>query len=247
MRRYGCLLLVFALIGCAGEEQAADPPTVRAAECRWTEEAIKIDAELTEPAWAKAQRVQEFAVYWQKRKAKSATKARLLWDDRYLYFAAEMEDADLYGQVKDFNGPTWHDDVFELFFKPDADKLLYYEFQANVLNTRLELLLPSRGAGGWERFGPLTKLGTESAVKLQGTLNDWRDRDTGWVVEGRIPWSAFATSAGRPKPGTKWRFALCRYDYSKDFDQVETSSSAPLTQPNFHRYEDYGELTFVGK
>jgi hypothetical protein len=218
---------------------------VRAAECRWAAEPIKIDAAIDEPAWQKAQVLQDFAVYWLKRKAKSATKARLLWDDRYLYFAAEMEDTDLYGQVKDHNGMTWHDDVFELFFKPDANKLAYYEFQVNVLNTRLELFLPSRGAGGYDRFAPLTKFGMESAVKLQGTLNNWKDTDVGWTVEGRIPWTAFEATGGRPKPGDKWRFALCRYDYSVAFDRVETSSTAPLTQPDFHRYEDYGELTFV--
>jgi hypothetical protein len=244
-------MFLCCLSGCAaGEEQqqspsGGDPPVVRAAECRWTNEAIKIDAEINESAWQKAQVLQDFAVYWLKRKARTATKARLLWDERYLYFAAEMEDSDLYGQVKDPNGMTWHDDVFELFFKPDADKLAYYEFQVNVLNTRLELFLPSRGAGGYDRFAPLTKLGMESAVKLQGTLNDHRDKDTGWAVEGRIPWNAFEATGGRPKPGAKWKFALCRYDYSVAFDAVETSSTAPLTQPSFHRYEDYGELTFV--
>lgn len=244
-----CLLLlpVCFLCGCAAAEaqHAGDPPTVRAAECRWAADPIKIDAAIDEPAWQKAQVLQDFAVYWLKRKAKSATKARLLWDDRYLYFAAEMEDADLYGQVKDPNGMTWHDDVFELFFKPDANKLAYYEFQVNVLNTRLELFLPSRGAGGYDRFAALTKFGMESAVKLQGTLNNHKDTDIGWTAEGRIPWTAFEATGGRPKPGDKWRFALCRYDYSVAFDRVETSSTAPLTQPDFHRYEDYGELTFV--
>ena len=49
------------------------------------------------------------------------------------------------------------------------------------------------------------------------------------------------------KPGAKWRFALCRYDYSATLDNPELSSTAPLTQPSFHRYEDYGALTFVGQ
>jgi hypothetical protein len=245
MLRMWCFLPLCCLIGCAALEEQADPPAVRAAECRWAADPIKIDANLDEPAWPKAQLLSDFAVFWQKRKAKTATKARLLWDERYLYFAAELEDSDLFGQVKDHNGRIWHDDVFELFFKPDADKLTYYEFQVNVLNTRLELFLPSRGAGGYDRFAPLTKFGMESAVKLQGTLGDWKDKDTGWTIEGRIPWTAFDASGGRPRPGGKWRFALCRYDYSVAFDAVETSSTAPLTQPNFHRYEDYGELTFV--
>src|SRR5262249_29706043 len=154
----------------------------------------------------------------------------LLWDRRYLYFAAEMEDADLYADVKEHNGMTWSNDVFELFFKPSADKLAYYEFQVNALNTRLELFLPSRGAGGYQRFAGDGSLGMESAVKLRGTLNNWTDQDEGWTVEGRIPWTAFKATGGAPEPGAHWKFALCRYDYSVAFDQPELSSTAPLTQ-----------------
>ena len=116
----------------------------------------------------------------------------------------------------------------------------------NAANTPLELFLPSRGSGGYRRFAPVTRLGLESAVRLRGTLNRWEDKDRGWTVEGRIPWTAFKPTGGRPRPGAKWRFALCRYDYSVTLDRPELSSTAPLTEPDFHRYEDYGELTFVG-
>ena len=116
----------------------------------------------------------------------------------------------------------------------------------NPLNTQLELFLPSRGSGGYDRFAPLTRLGMETAVRLQGTLNKWDDRDVGWTVEGRIPWTAFKATGGRPKSGDKWKFALCRYDYSATLERPELSSTAPLTEPDFHRYEDYGELEFVG-
>ena len=85
------------------------------------------------------------------RKARSATKARLLWDSDYLYFCAEMEDVDLYADVKEHNGMCWTNDVFELFFKPHEDKLGYYEFQVNAANTQLEMFLPSRGAGAAHR------------------------------------------------------------------------------------------------
>jgi hypothetical protein len=247
-----CLLPVaLCFAGCAAPAAAPvaaepDPPAVRAAECRWAAVPIRIDGVIDEAAWQKAQVLQEFSVYWQKRKAKTATKARLLWDDTYLYFAADMEDHDLYADVKTHNGMTWTNDVFELFFKPAEDNLRYYEFQVNAANTRLELYLPSRGSGTYQRFGPTTRFGMESAVKLQGTLNNHEDRDTGWTVEGRIPWTAFAAAGGKPKAGAKWRFALCRYDYSVTLDRPELSSTAPLTQPDFHRYEDYGALTFVG-
>lgn len=77
-------------------------------------------------------------------------------------------------------------------------------------------------------------------------MNNWQDKDTGWTVEGRIPLTAFEVSGATPQPGAKWRFALCRYDYSAAFERPETSSTAPLTQSDFHRYEDYSELVFVG-
>jgi hypothetical protein len=250
------LLGAVALPGCvetdttlpAGARAAQDPgpPAVRSAECRRARGEIRIDGRLDEAAWGNAQVLEAFSVYWLKRKAKTATRARLLWDDRYLYFAADMEDSDLYADVKEHNGMTWTNDVFELFFKPSAKALAYYEFQVNALNTRLELFLPSRGSGGYQRFAPKTKAGMESAVKLRGTLNKWQDKDEGWTVEGRIPWTAFKATGGRPKAGDVWRFALCRYDYSVAFDQPELSSTAPLTRPDFHRYEDYGELKFVG-
>jgi hypothetical protein len=245
------LLVLWALDRFAGRADPAAPeerpPVVRAAECRWATGPIAIDGKLDEPAWAKAQVLTDFAVYWQNRKPRTATKARLLWDDKYLYFAAEMEDSDLYADIKERNGRTWFNDVFELFFKPGEDKLAYYEFQVNAANTQLELFLPSRGSGGWDRFAPLTRFGMESAVTLDGTLNNYMDKDNGWTVEGRIPLTAFELGGGRPHVGSKWRFALCRYDYSVAFDRVETSSTAPLTVPDFHRYEDYGQLTFVGR
>ena len=186
----------------AADDEA--PPVVREAECRRAQARIKIDGVIDEVAWDKAQVLQGFSAFWDRRKAKSATKARLLWDDEYLYFCAEMEDVDLYADVKEHNGMCWTNDVFELFFKPAEDKLPYYEFQVNALNTVLEMYLPSRGAGGYQRFAPLGNLGMESAVKLDGTLNDWTDKDKGWTVEGvrgdRRPAQAGGEMALRPVP-----------------------------------------------
>jgi hypothetical protein len=231
------LFLACGLAGCAAEEKAREGPAVgvvRRAECRRATSRIRVDGMLDEAAWDSAQGLKDFAVFWQERKPVTATNARLLWDNSYLYFAAEMDDQDLFALTTERNGMTWEDDVFELFFKPAVDKPAYYEFQVNAQNTHLELFLPSRGAGGYRRFAPLTKdLGYE-------------DRDRGWTVEGRIPWTAFKATGGRPAVGARWKFALCRYDYSVALERTELSSTAPLTQPDFHRYEDYGELLFVG-
>jgi len=243
------LSLAALAAGCVADEKgkpAAEVPTVKKYECRRVTGRIKVDGKPDEEAWKEAAPMTDFATYWQKRKAASATVARMLWDDKYLYFAAEMQDEDLFALEKTRNGMTWEDDVFELFFKPSVEKPAYYEFQVNALNTHLELFLPSRGAGGYRRFASAPAMGMESAVRLDGTLNKHDDRDKGWSVEGRIPWKAFRATGGGPDAGDKWKFALCRYDYSVTLERQDLSSTAPLTRADFHHYEEYGDLVFVG-
>src|SRR5262249_28107223 len=109
MERHECKALVLIIsslcLGCTDQPSAktevkkGEPAVVRSAECRWATGPIQIDGKLDEAAWKNAQLIKDFAVYWQGRPAKTQTQARLLWDDRFLYFGAEMEDSDLYADV----------------------------------------------------------------------------------------------------------------------------------------------------
>jgi len=214
-------------------------------ECRRATGPIKLDGRADEPGWTNAVVIETFVAYWTNRPARTKTKARLLWDDDSLYFHAELEDADLYANVREENGRTWDDDVFELFFRPDESSSNYYEFEVNALNTHFNKLFPPRGNNGPGRFTNSRAFRWKTAVKLDGTLNHRQDHDNGWTVEGRIPWSDFAPTGGKPKVGETWRFALCRYDYSKNFDGPDLSSCAPLQSLSFHRYVDYCRLRFA--
>ncbi len=259
------LFLVGSLLGClllsrrdGPSSRAADPPPGPGLkppsefECRWAGSPITIDGSADEPAWKNAQVIDRFYLPWlgsKARPARTSTRARLLWDRDSLYFFADMEDSDLYADVKEHDGLTWENDVFELFFKPATDKPGYYEFQVNAAGTILDMYLPRRGAGGYRRFARDGTFHVDARVKLRGTLNDWRDKDQGWSVEGRIPWTDFQSSGGRPGIDQRWKFALCRYDYSVAFEGPELSTNAPLaslSHPDFHHHEDYATLRFVG-
>jgi hypothetical protein len=239
-----CCLMDERASAVAAEPQAAEAPPEW--ECRRAVGKFTIDGRAEEPAWEQAEAIENFTSHWVGEPARTPTRARLLWDDRALYFYAEMEDSDLYADVTEQDGMCWLNDVFELFFKPTADRP-YYELQVNAAGTRLDMRLPSRGAGGYGRFAKEGDFRWETAVQTRGTLADWRDQDEGWSVEGRIPWQDFQPTGGRPQAGDRWRFALCRYDYSVAFESPNLTSSAPLTRPDFHRYEDYGVLHFVGR
>ncbi|HEV3342282.1 MAG TPA: PQQ-dependent sugar dehydrogenase, partial [Pirellulales bacterium] len=231
--------------------QASDDKAPPEFECRWADGPIVIDGKADEEPWKKAQVIDQFSLPWLgegARPAKTATKARLLWDRENVYFFAEMDDADLYADVAEHDGITWENDVFELFFKPADDKPGYYEFQVNAAGTIMDMFLPRRGSGGYRRFKADGKFHIEAKVALAGTLNRWQDHDTGWSVEGRIPWTDFLRTGGRPAEDEKWKFALCRYDYSVEFEGPELSTCAPLrTRPaSFHNHEEYAVIRFVG-
>jgi glucose/arabinose dehydrogenase/mono/diheme cytochrome c family protein len=217
-------------------------------ECRWAASKITIDGKADEEAWKSAQTI-DLYVPWdgaRGRAARSKGAARLLWDREYIYFFAEMEDADLFADVKEHDGMLWENDVFELFFRPDAGKPGYYEFQINPLGTTLDMFLPRRNSGGYRRFKSEGQFHMKAAVQLRGTLNNWRDKDEGWSAEGRIPWKDFMPTGGRPNPGEHWKFALCRFDYSVAFEGPEMSTCAPLKVQDFHHLEDYADLKFIG-
>ena len=217
--------------------------------CRWTDDLVTIDGKADEKAWSRAQTIDKFSLPWlgaDSRPAKTRTAARLLWDRTHLYFFAEMEDADLFGEIKEQDGMLWHNDVFELLFKPARDKSGYYDFQVNAANARLDMFLPNRAEENYDRYKSAFPFQMESAVVLGGTLDDREDQDKGWSVEGRIPWRDFLPTGGRPAVDETWQFALCRYDYALQWPDPEISTCAPLTKPKFHWYEDYAPLRFVG-
>lgn len=249
----------FWLIGASGlafgQEPAQDrappkfvrPPTEF--NCRFTEQTIQIDGLASDLAWQTADEIDAFHVPWLAegpRASRTKTKARLLWDRDYLYFFAEMEDRDLFADVKEKDGLLWNNDVFELFFKPADDKPGYYEFQVNAAGASLDMFLPSKDAGGYPRFKDDGKFDFKSAVKLKGTLNERTDKDEGWSVEGRLAWGDFLRTGGRPEVNESWKFTLCRYDYAMEFDEPELSAVAPLMKRNFHALEDYASLKFLG-
>ena len=200
-----------------------------------------LDGMLDDPCWKAADPISRFASFWTKT-PRQGTTAYLVWDDQALYYAAHMTDAELRSFGVKRNDTLWNGDVFELFFKPSPDARNYYEFQANPKELVFELAFPERGDG--RDVSKAAPLGSKAVVALEGTLDQPGDDDKAWIVEGRIPWTAFAPSGGKPKAGAEWRFALCRYDYGPKGTQPVLSSSAPLTKPSFHRHEDYGTLTF---
>src|SRR5262245_60841451 len=129
------LFLGLAVLGGCSSAPPGPPPTEF--HCRWAEGSITIDGAADEADWQRAEVIDCFRQPWAGSAARTATRARLLWDRENLYFFADLEDGDLFADLTEHDAKTWLNDVFELFFKPAADKTAYYEFQVNAANTGL--------------------------------------------------------------------------------------------------------------
>ena len=84
--------------------------------------------------------------------------------------------------------------------------------------------MPYRDGGSADIFWKIE--GLQSAVEVQGTLNEPGDRDRGWTVELAIPWMALA--AGAPSDGEQWRVNFSRVEWDVEVvDGAYRKVSAP--------------------
>jgi hypothetical protein len=162
------------------------------------------------------------------------TRAKMAWDDRYLYVAAEMEEPHVWATLTAHDAVIYHDNDFEVFIDPDGDNHEYYEFEVNALNTGWDLLLrkPYRDGGPAENAWEIP--GLKTAVAVVGTINTPGDTDRSWSVELAFPWNVLAEFAHRPSPprdGDTWRVNFSRVEW-----QVEVAGGAYRKLPG--RKED---------
>ncbi len=238
---------------------------------------LTIDGQLDDPAWATAPWTTDFVDIEADAKPKPhlRTRAKILWDDSYLYIAAELTDPHLWATLTQHDAVIFQDPDFEVFFDPDGDTHAYYEFELNALNTGWDLFLPKPYMDGAKANNAWEIPGLKTAVHLRGTLNNPSDTDTGWTLEIAFPWRAFtppadptapshtapsaptsrATSATAPTEGTQWRINFSRVQW-----QITTSKGRYEKIPNtpennwvwspqgvidMHRPEMWGRVQFT--
>jgi hypothetical protein len=181
----------------------------------------------------------------------------MLWDDDYFYIGATLEEPHVWAALTQHDSVIFHDNDFEVFLNPSGDGRNYFEFEINALNTGWDLFLPKPYRQGGRADNSWEIPGLRTAVAVDGTINDSRDRDRGWTVEIAFPWSAFRerSGAGRPAPGDEWRINFSRVEwrlnvtdgkYEKPAGQREDNWVwSPQGTVNMHVPEQWGYVRFL--
>ncbi len=229
-----------------------------------TAEQITIDGLSSENSWKKSKSTDLFVDIEGSKIPKYKTSVKMLWDDEYLYFFAEMEEPHVWGNLKQRDTIIFYNNDFEIFIDPDNDTHNYYEFEINALNTLWDLFITKPYREGTPILNDWDANGFQSAVQLNGTLNNPNDIDKGWSIEIAIPFKAFKTSyyhKNVPKnkfwrvnfSRVNWDFDLQNNRYYRKKDEKGKFKPeynwvwSPIGVINMHRPEDWGYVYFSSK
>jgi len=219
---------------------------------------ITVDGDLSDAEWARAPWTEDFVdIEGDKRpKPRFKTRVKMLWDDDSLFIAAELEEPHVWATLTEHDAVIFHDNDFEVFLDPDSDNHLYGELELNVRNTTWDLLLTKPYKDGGKAVNAWEIAGLKTAVKVYGTINDPRDKDTGWTVEIRWPWRGLKEigAAVPPKDRDQWRINFSRVEWDIETAEGKYRKVKDRTEHNWvwspqgvidmHRPERWGYLQF---
>jgi uncharacterized lipoprotein YddW (UPF0748 family) len=198
-----------------------------------TIEACLIDGLANEKAWSTIPFSNSFIDIAGIKKPTFDTRFKMMWSDRYLYVYAEMEEPHIWANLTQRDTVIFYNNDFEIFIDPSGDGTKYGEIEMNALNTVWDLFLdkPYRVGGSANNFWNLNEL--QTAVHINGTLNNSTDIDSSWSIEMAIPMDALIELKNKPKSlpieGEQWRINFSRVQWDHD-----------LVNGNYRRKKVYG-------
>ncbi|WP_212768192.1 carbohydrate-binding family 9-like protein [Larkinella sp. C7] len=210
-----------------------------------------IDGKLDEEIWTKIPRSPRFVDLVSGGKTLHDTRAAVCWDQENLYVAFWVEEPYINAKLANHNDPIYSENDVEVFiagkdtyyeFEINALGTRYeaffiwqdaYEKGGFGQDSRFALSNPAvrkfngvgfkshpRGLryGSWDFRFP----GLQSAVFVDGTLNNNQDRDRKWTVELAFPWKSMGDLAKAdhralpPKNNDVWRLDFSRFNTYKE-------------------------------
>lgn len=183
-----------------------------------------------DPAWEGIAWTSDFVDIGAGPKPRLRTRAKVRWDESFLYFAAHLEEPDVFANVTSHDDVVFRDNDFEVFVDLDGSTHAYKETELNAIGVTWDLFLAksymdgghedSRRVDpqhGFEMFPP-----ARAATKVVGPVNDPRVRNGGWTAELALPLSSLSlntTAELPPKPGQFYRLNFSRVEWRvKDVD-----------------------------
>lgn len=245
------LIVAIALLGCQASVPVKAEDSRAVISALYTDNGVTVDGKLDEATW------QEATVYelnlGQDRagsghKLQQVGQVQLAWDQKFLYVAVHFEDRDIVAEGdRDQMHHYLHGDLAEVFIKPTGSTW-YWELYITPHGKKTHLWFPGSGRVGLKSNDDYA-MGLQVAAQIQGTLNDWRDHDSGWTGEMSIPIADLQRHGDEFGLQGAWTIMVARYNYCRYLKSrgPELSMVPQMKHTNFHYLEGYAELQLVSQ
>lgn len=205
--------------------------------------ALEIDGKIDETEWQQANWTDPFLDIQGHHlpSPRFETKAKMLWDEDYLYIAAQIEEPHVWATIDERDAVIFMENNFEIFIDPDGDTHNYYELEVNALATFWDLMLTQPYRTGGRPLNAWDIKGLEIGIDIMGTLNDPSDIDKGWTVEMAIPLDVLNQTIQRdqPKDGSQWKLNFSRVEWQTEVEngnyikQINPETGKPFPEDNW--------------
>lgn len=167
------------------------------------------------------------------------TRVAFAWDEGFLYAAADLPDEDLWSDYTAQDEPLYKQEAFELFVAASGEGRRYLEFQVSPRGVTFDARFPRYRAGeeAWDSSW-------SAAARAEGSVDDPRARDRGFVVEVAIPWTEICAETDLPCPpraGLELRVNAFRLE-RPGRKGTKALSLSPTRAPDFHAWDNAAVL-----
>ena len=174
------------------------------------------------------------------------TRARIMYDDTYLYVIFKVVDKYVKAITTEPNGPVWEDSCVEFFFAPDSAKVLhYFNLEVNCGGT------PLMRFNRIPRTDYDTLTGKElSMIEIAASMPVLVDPelvgDTTWTIEYKIPFELLKSysNISQPASGVVWKANLYKIADKTSNPHYLTWALIKNGIVDFHQPEFFGKLVF---
>jgi Carbohydrate family 9 binding domain-like len=172
------------------------------------------------------------------------SKFKILYSTTGLYVLFSGQDEKITSSYKNDFDNLFNADVFEVFFHPNPDEPVYFEYEISPLNKELVLLILNRNGkfGSWIPWHYEDKKKVVKKVTITGGQMKPNASIKSWMVELFFPYQLLNSLMNVPPvSGMRWNANFCRLDY--DSGNMIKWSWSPV-KVSFHEFEKYFPVQF---
>jgi hypothetical protein len=168
------------------------------------------------------------------------TKVKILYSGKGIYVLFSGIDKKITSNYYNDFDDMYNADVFEVFFHPEPQTPVYFEYEINAYDKELVLLIPNLDGKimGWRPWHYEGERKVQHRIRIQEDASGMQS----WTAECFFPYSLLAPLQKTPPvKGMVWNANFCRLDY--DPGKMIKWSWSPV-KASFHEFKVYRQIRF---